>query len=88
MIDAEDAVAAAIATALSHWSEHPPKNPEAWLMTVAWRKALDQIRQRRRTVSLNDVQEDVEALPDLMDELESHLPYERLRLFFCVRILR
>ena len=38
---AEDAVQEALLEALAHWSEDPPQNPRAWLITVAWRKLVD-----------------------------------------------
>ena len=39
---AEDALAEAFASALADWPAHgTPANPEAWLLTVARRKAID-----------------------------------------------
>lgn len=49
---AEDAVQEALVAALSAWEEGTPRDPQAWLVTVAWRKFLDQVRaedaRRRR----------------------------------------
>jgi RNA polymerase sigma-70 factor (ECF subfamily) len=44
---AEDALSEAFAAALTDWSRNGcPENPEAWLMTVARRKAIDVARKR------------------------------------------
>ena len=46
---AEDALAEAFALALKDWPRNGcPANPEAWLLTVARRKAIDDFRGRRR----------------------------------------
>lgn len=39
--DAEDALHAAALDALDRWAASPPRNPAAWLLTVARRRALD-----------------------------------------------
>src|SRR5712691_7672898 len=45
---AEDALSEAFAAALSDWpASGVPRNPEAWLLTVARRKATDAERRRR-----------------------------------------
>jgi len=44
---AEDAVQAALVQALETWPQDPPREPRAWLITVAWRKFLDQVRSER-----------------------------------------
>src|SRR5262245_26852200 len=45
---AEDALSEAFAAALSDWPAHGvPQQPEAWLLTVARRKAVDAVRRRR-----------------------------------------
>lgn len=41
---AEDAVQDALVRALETWSDDPPRDPHAWLVTVAWRKFLDVVR--------------------------------------------
>lgn len=40
---AEDAVQSALVRALETWGE-APRDPKAWLIAVAWRKFLDQVR--------------------------------------------
>src|SRR5712672_1098570 len=46
---AEDALSEAFASALANWPlTGCPSNPEAWLLTVARRKAIDLVRGRRR----------------------------------------
>ncbi len=41
---AEDAVQEALVRALESWPADPPRDPKAWLVTVAWRKFLDAAR--------------------------------------------
>ncbi|MET9854724.1 sigma-70 family RNA polymerase sigma factor [Streptomyces sp. NPDC006450] len=49
---AEDAVQEALIEAVRVWPEDPPRDPKAWLVTVAWRRFLDATRadtaRRRR----------------------------------------
>lgn len=48
---AEDAVQSALVRALETWPDHPPRDEKGWLVTVAWRQFLDQVRsdEARRT---------------------------------------
>lgn len=41
---AEDAVQEALLKAFESWDEAPPRDPQAWLITAAWRAFLDQAR--------------------------------------------
>ncbi len=41
---AEDAVQEALARALRAWADDPPRDPKAWLVTVAWRAFVDGAR--------------------------------------------
>ena len=41
---AEDAVQEALIRALASWEDDPPRDPAAWLVTVAWRVFLDMVR--------------------------------------------
>jgi RNA polymerase sigma-70 factor (ECF subfamily) len=79
---AEDALADAFASALADWPRKGcPENPEAWLLTVARRKFLDQVRGHRREIA----GEDLEAMADSLAaaEKESHFPDQRLGLMFA-----
>jgi RNA polymerase sigma factor (sigma-70 family) len=53
---AEDAVQDALVRALDTWPDDPPRDPKGWLVTVAWRKFLDQARaqttRREREVAV------------------------------------
>jgi RNA polymerase sigma-70 factor (ECF subfamily) len=81
---AEDALAEAFAEALAHWpAKGIPQNPEAWLLAVARRKAID-VARRRRTG-----EEQAGHLQMIHDELEaaaagaSNIPDQRLTLMFA-----
>jgi RNA polymerase sigma-70 factor (ECF subfamily) len=79
---AEDALAEAFALALKDWPRNGcPANPEAWLLTVARRKAIDDFRGRRRDEIA------VEQLRQVSDGLEAaataaEIPDQRLALMF------
>jgi RNA polymerase sigma-70 factor, ECF subfamily len=80
---AEDALADAFAAALVNWPERGvPDNPEAWLLTVARRKMIDEARQRRTTESTAG---HLELLAELAagDEGQQHIPDDRLALMFA-----
>ncbi|MBR7744198.1 sigma-70 family RNA polymerase sigma factor [Phycicoccus sp. BSK3Z-2] len=49
--EAEDAVQEALVRGLTAWEDDPPRDPKAWLVTVAWRCHLDAVRSdaARRT---------------------------------------
>lgn len=55
---AEDAVQDALVEALRVWPDDPPRDPQAWLVTVAWRRFLDAARadvsRRRREVVVHE----------------------------------
>jgi RNA polymerase sigma-70 factor (ECF subfamily) len=80
---AEDALADAFAAALADWPAHGvPQKPEAWLLAVARRKAVDAARRRRTS------QDAAGELRMLTEELasaasETEIPDERLSLMFA-----
>ncbi len=79
---AEDALADAFEAALTHWPlDGVPANPEAWLLTVARRKAIDALRRRRRGDEAAAWLEWLAALQDQADALA--LPDRRLALMFA-----
>src|SRR5512135_2391725 len=76
---AEDALQDALVNALERWEiDGVPRNPGAWLMTVAKRRAIDRLRraatQERHAVSLDPLDEPDEP------EMDDSLPDERLKL--------
>jgi RNA polymerase sigma-70 factor (ECF subfamily) len=79
---AEDALADAFAAALADWPTRGcPANPEAWLMTVARRRALDGVRHRRIG---DEVANQLAILADEIDERDAGLlPDRRLALLFA-----
>jgi RNA polymerase sigma-70 factor (ECF subfamily) len=78
---AEDALQEASISALVHWGrEGLPQSPQGWLIRVAFRKALDQLRTEGRASEREDA---MQLVNDLLgqDEPEA-IPDERLRLIF------
>lgn len=80
---AEDALSEAFALALRDWPLRGcPANPEAWLLTVARRRAIDEFRGRRRDEAY------VESLRVMSDGLAAaetapQIPDQRLALMFA-----
>jgi len=79
---AEDALSEAFAAALADWPKNGvPSNPEAWLLTVARRRAIDALRGRQRSDAV------VEQLQILGGDLDAaaadpEIPDRRLALMF------
>lgn len=79
---AEDVLADAFAAALIDWPKRGcPANPEAWLMTVARRRAIDAARHRRVGDQL--MNEFVLLADEIDDRDPSALPDRRLALLFA-----
>ena len=81
---AEDGLGDAFATALADWPRNgTPRNPEAWLLTVARRKMIDAGRRRRSGESAVDL---LKLMADEMEAAtlaETEIPDERLALMFA-----
>ncbi|MGY2079958.1 RNA polymerase sigma factor [Modestobacter sp. SYSU DS0657] len=69
---AEDAVQDALVEAVRSWPADPPRDPQAWLVTVAWRRFLDATRSaaaRRRREELVDEEPAPGPVPSADDTL-------------------
>lgn len=80
---AEDALAEAFAAALADWpAAGVPASPEAWLLTVARRRAIDAVRRRAHDEALSA---ELGVLADTLheDRPEGLLPDRRLELLFA-----
>jgi RNA polymerase sigma factor (sigma-70 family) len=82
---AEDLAQDALVAALEQWpGEGIPRNPGAWLMTIAKRRAIDAFRRdetMRRNVALLARTLEEEAVPEL-DAVVDHIEDDVLRLMF------
>jgi RNA polymerase sigma-70 factor (ECF subfamily) len=79
---AEDALSEAFAAALRDWPANGrPQNPEAWLITVARRKFLDEVRDRSRESSTGELEEAAGAISTAAGTPE--IPDRRLGLMFA-----
>jgi RNA polymerase sigma-70 factor (ECF subfamily) len=77
---AEDALSEAFATALTDWPRNGgPANPEAWLLTVARRKAIDMHRSQSR---YDPAPEDLPSTEDVT-AAGAEIPDQRLALMFA-----
>jgi predicted RNA polymerase sigma factor len=79
---AEDALSQAFAAALESWPQQGcPANPEAWLLTVARRKSIDDLRRNARV----DQDADLENLASLTEvaTAAADIPDRRLALMFA-----
>lgn len=81
---AEDALSEAFAAALDHWPrEGVPASPEAWLLTAARRRLIDEHRRHRRQAALA---EQLDWLADLLADPAAEapaVPDDRLALMFA-----
>lgn len=82
VVAAEDALSEAFASALSAWPlQGCPDNPEAWLLTAARRKLIDQIRRNRQTSADDDPEQLADAMIATADD--DQFPDRRLALLFA-----
>ena len=85
---AEDALQETLITALERWPvDGVPRNPAAWITTVARRKAIDRVRRdktfERKQAILQWLAEMERETPSDMDLFEDRaIPDERLKLIF------
>lgn len=86
---AEEALQDAFAAAVTHWkTDGPPRNPGAWLTTVAHRKLVDAVRREKtRAEKEPELQYEAVRLQDyddtrLIEEDLVEYPDDRLRLIF------
>jgi RNA polymerase sigma-70 factor, ECF subfamily len=81
---AEDALQDALVNALERWEiDGVPRNPGAWLMTVAKRRAIDRLRHTTRQDPLEP--EDDFPIPQSGQdepEMDDSIPDDRLKLMF------
>ena len=77
---AEDALQDALVNALELWeTDGVPRNPGAWLLTVARRRAVDRIR---RAATLEQKVEILEPLSEEEPDMDDVIPDDRLKLMF------
>ncbi|WP_192783049.1 DUF6596 domain-containing protein [Amycolatopsis lexingtonensis] len=70
---AEDAVQEALIEAVRGWADGPPRDPKGWLVTVAWRKFLDESRSdtaRRRREDVVEAEVPPGEVPAADDTLQ------------------
>jgi len=81
---AEDSLQDAVVEALGRWSDTGlPRNPDAWLITVARRKALDRLRRSETAArKAPDLVLWLEGLGDAAEDAPMLIPDHRLELIF------
>jgi RNA polymerase sigma factor (sigma-70 family) len=79
---AEEVLQDAMISAVSHWGRAGvPASPKGWLLQVAYRKAVDRIRQRKSDAKVADDMA-LRAEEAAQDDDPEAIPDERLRLIF------
>ncbi len=79
---AEEALQEAMISAMAHWSRNGiPDKPQNWLLQVAHRKAIDQLRQKSSQARIGD-ELAVLAIDKAHEDEATPIPDERLRLIF------
>src|ERR1700752_1961139 len=77
---AEDALQDALVNALERWQmDGVPRNPGAWLMTVAKRRAIDRLRHSKFDEHNPVI---LDSLAQEEPEMDDSLPDDRLKLMF------
>jgi RNA polymerase sigma factor (sigma-70 family) len=85
---AEELAQDALVTALERWPESGvPDNPGAWLMATAKRRAIDELRRRKRLARKHEeigveLEEKEKATPDLESAIDDDVGDDLLRLVF------
>jgi RNA polymerase sigma factor (sigma-70 family) len=85
---AEDLTQEALLAAIEHWPvTGVPEKPGAWLMAIAKRRALDQLRRRqmltrKHEIVARDMEQEQQAMPDWDSALDDDIGDELLRLIF------
>ncbi|MEY4984960.1 MAG: hypothetical protein RIR62_3226 [Pseudomonadota bacterium] len=79
---AEDALHEAAASALIHWARGVPARPEAWLLRVALRKAIDAFRRERTAERHAAAMERLAGEEAALDDRPA-IPDDRLALIFA-----
>jgi RNA polymerase sigma factor (sigma-70 family) len=77
---AEDALQEALLEALRVWPEHPPRDPRAWLATVATRRLVD---ARRSEAARHRREEAIHAEPRADGPVIAEVGDDTLFLLFC-----
>ena len=78
---AEDALQDALVNALERWQlDGVPRNPGAWLLTVAKRRAVDRIRRAVTLERKTDLSDSLAAEEE--PDMDDFIPDERLKLMF------
>jgi RNA polymerase sigma-70 factor (ECF subfamily) len=78
---AEDALQDALVNALERWAvDGVPRNPGAWLMTAAKRRAIDRLRRAATQERYAVIVDESEAQDEL--DMDDSIPDERLKLMF------
>lgn len=72
---AEELAQDALVTALEHWpAEGIPDNPGAWLMATAKRRAIDELRRKKRLAQKHlEIGHELEEARDLTSEIEAEI---------------
>src|SRR5256885_5041349 len=81
---AEELAQDALVAALEQWPESGiPRNPGAWLMTTAKRRAIDLVRRKERYAhKLAELGRDLEGAASDIDAAPDHIEDDLLRLVF------